>query len=708
MLNTQKLLYVLPDLAYIAELLPDKKPYTYAIQSFKQVNGEFLNETQFIPENIVKLVNKLEEGEEYFLVLPDFLFTNTIVSVKETTDAKIKEGLENDILPKLNLKDDSHLIETVVLNQLKGTTRVQISAIEKSVLSIFKVAIADKDIKIAGVAPLSWVVKSLISLEPSISVLQMGSNLYTAQQYIGVDQATSASVESPENIIETIKTLKGAESSIQTVYLCTNAIVEDKLKDELNKILPLQQMATKDGDSKIPSYVSEIITSSMRTLNVPDFSVPTFKLTKATAEEKAQFATLLTASGTTTEEENDTTEAELPKPNTVPGTEAEKTDENQETESSEDQASATIEEPPHIEDIKEAEPATNDLPEIESADKSEDTENSTVGDITSGVAGTATAVAAGAAASTAAVSAATPAVVTTPTESSNVSEVSAEAETKTSVTDTVPEINTTIESGVETTSENSKKEIKEESPQSPDEEVTTTETKSDNEIPPVVVGAAQVSAPNSTTETAENKEGEQDIDLSQFTQQTTATTKEPETEIQPVEKKVIKNKSGVKNMMKMVLITTGVFILTVAIGIGVGLAILKYSGSDNGTGTPSVEVQEPSATPETTPEPTPTPAASTSAEINKDEFNILVVNATTKAGYAGQIGNKLEAADFTEITTGNAKGEYEEGNYVYLKESSKSVFDELVDASELSLKEDESAKVEDAQGRYDAIIVLAE
>lgn len=681
MLNTQKLLYVLPDLAYVAELLPDKKPYTFAIQSFKQINGEFLNDTEFIAENIVKLVNKLEEGEEYFLILPDFLFTNTIISVKETSDAKIKETLSADTLPKLGLKEETHLIETVVLNQLKGTTRVQLSAIEKSILTIFKVAISEKDIRIAGICPLSWAVKSLISLEPSISVLQMGGNLFTAQQYIGVDQATTAPVDSPENIVETIKTLKGAESSIQTVYLCTNGIVEDKLKEQLSKILPLQQMATKDADAKIPSYVSQIITASMRTLNVPDWSVPTFKLTKATAEEKAQFASVITSTGDSKNEDDETVdESDLPKPKVIAGSESAKAIEDVE----ETEKETEHEDLPAIEEIKETETNETALPDIESAGHDEQTEEKSE-DRSIG-----TAVAAGGALAATAVTAATimPSSVIAAPAASSIGESAFSLETGSG--DAISKV----------TTENEPATVK---PKIEVEEVH--EAEQPQEVLPQ--GSTPISTPSTTANTIEPdttiaEKSDDDIDLSQFAQNGETSIKAT-----PVAKPIIKNKSGVKNMMKMILITTGVFILTVAIGIGVGLAILKYSGSDKTPETPVVEVEEPVATP--APTPTPTPEASASATIDKKTFSILIVNATTKAGYAGQIGTKLKAAEFTKVTGGNAKGEYEEkGNYIYLKKTDAALVKELSKASGLTLTEDDSAKTEDAQGQYDAVIVLAE
>ena len=51
MLNTQKLLYILPDLAYLAELLPGKKEHTFQVHSFKQYNGELIRDGKFIQGN---------------------------------------------------------------------------------------------------------------------------------------------------------------------------------------------------------------------------------------------------------------------------------------------------------------------------------------------------------------------------------------------------------------------------------------------------------------------------------------------------------------------------------------------------------------------------------------------------------------------------------------------------------------------------------
>jgi len=158
-------------------------------------------------------------------------------------------------------------------------------------------------------------------------------------------------------------------------------------------------------------------------------------------------------------------------------------------------------------------------------------------------------------------------------------------------------------------------------------------------------------------------------------------------------------------MLKMILITTGVFIVTVAIGVGVGMAILKYSGQQNAPQTPPVEVEEVTPSPE--PTPTPTPEASSSATLDKSKLKLLIVNATAKAGYAGQIKTKLATDKFTNVTTGNAKGDYSAGNFIYLKETNPALVSAIEKATALDITATASAQAEDTQGSYDAVLVLA-
>ncbi|MBD3250788.1 MAG: hypothetical protein GF381_04460 [Candidatus Pacebacteria bacterium] len=340
MLNTKKLIYVLPDVAYLAELLPGKKPHSHTIQSFKQINGKFIDGTKLLTTNITKLFSKFESGE-YALILPDQIFTNTIINIEAESEAEVKDHIKEQVLDSIHVSPDSHLVETFVLTEFKGTYKVQLAAVQKSMLQPVKAAEKESEVRIEKTLPLSWTIKSLISLEPSISVVQLGENLFLAKHYIGVDQPVIAEADNTDKIVETVKTLKGSEPSIQTVYLLSNEQVEAELKEKLTGVLPVQQMADdKKEAEQLPSFVQEVIKASMKTISIPDFAIPEFDLAKikfdpellkqaqqdqAQQEETAESQDKALDSQSIVESTSTESKKELPKPGmlTEPGVETE-------------------------------------------------------------------------------------------------------------------------------------------------------------------------------------------------------------------------------------------------------------------------------------------------------------------------------------------------------------------------------------------------
>ncbi len=157
-------------------------------------------------------------------------------------------------------------------------------------------------------------------------------------------------------------------------------------------------------------------------------------------------------------------------------------------------------------------------------------------------------------------------------------------------------------------------------------------------------------------------------------------------------------------MIKMIAITLVVFIITVAVGVGIGFGLLTLSKSKAPVSPTPTEVVEvaPTATPE------PTPIASASAQIAPADASVLIVNATTKAGYAGTIKDLLDKAKFGTVTAGNAKGEYDTAtnNLVLMSEENAAFILELEKATDLGLAFSEGYSTEDTKGTYDAVIVL--
>lgn len=584
-----RLLYILSDLAYIAKLIPGKKAHDFVLSDFRQINGEFLDENNLLESNLIKLFSKLETGS-YKLVLPDFLFTSTIVNLELESEEAVKEHLKNKLLPELNINGEDYYLDTTVLSNYKGAFKVQLTALEKSVVApLSKILENHKDIKIESISPLSWTSKSIISLEPSVAILQMGNHLFLAEHYIGVDQCYSVEVAEGENFAETVKTLKGVEPSLQTVYLLTNSLVDDAIKDKLKETLPVQQLADLASENEsMPSYVRQIIEAGAKTFSIPEFLLPQFNLDK-----NYQARNISLDQKKETEDVLEDDFENMVKPVVV--------------------GEAVLPAPATISSASAVEVAVENLDEepIATAEK-----------------------------------------VETSNEAVKIKETTSE---KVDMTEK----------------------------QTPVEEKEIDFSQFANlALDPSVFDKNQVSTEIKQADKTDKKSNE--------------TSKVQE-------KQVIKNQNDGSSVVKMLLIGFLSFVVTIALGVGIGLAYLQWTNhkADN---KPVVEV-EPSVTPEST--PTPTPAI----EINKADYKILVVNATTKAGYASTIANKVKEAKFEDVSAKNAKGIYETGDYLLVKEDSASnsaLLKELETATSLTLSLKTDIEDEDSAGTYDAVLVLGQ
>ncbi|HYD35643.1 MAG TPA: LytR C-terminal domain-containing protein [Vitreimonas sp.] len=679
MLNTKKLLYILPDVAYVAELLPAKKEHTFSIQAFRQINGEFLNEDDLIAENIEKLFSKLEP-DQYHVILPDFLFTNTIIEVQETAEAKVMAHLKEKLLPSLDLDKSTHQIDTFIVTQHQGKSKVQLSAIEKTAVAPITSSAQAHKIAVTGICALTWTVKSVVSLEPSITVIQVGSNLYVGLHYIGLDQTTMSRVEELENVAETIKTLKGGEPSIQTVYLLTNELVADRLKENVSATLPLQQLATfKEDETQMPSYVKQIIESGMKTLDIKEYQVPVFDLPKGGMVNE-----VLTESKSAVDEPNepifaetnDTEETsddeiELPKPTPVAGM----------------VAAATVTATP----LATASAATSTAITTTSA-MGESLEDIGTTDTTIPATDQATGLEADA------------------VEAADISETPEDDDSELDDDGEIEEVSPAVAPVAKPVV-------------TPEPEIVSAPvaTKPEPELEVQAAPLSPASPPPSTTavitDTIPTMNTSSEPNLSQFASPTHTDINISATQPSPSQTKtVIKNKSGVNGMLKMVFVTLAVFFATVGIGVGIGFGILSLTNrpaetTNNDTITP-VAITSPtpvaSTTPTATPQASTSPTATDSAAVQRKEMSVLVVNATTIAGHAGKTKAALDKAGYQKVAAGNAKGEYEAGVYVLMAEKNDALISTLTEDTSLELEYQATATIEDPKGEYDAIIVLAE
>lgn len=656
MLNAKRLLYILPDVAYAAELLPGKKEHTFTIQTFRQINGTFFDDDENpIADNLTKLLTKLEE-DEYHIVLPDFVFTNTILEVKESTEAKIKEHVSETVLPSLKLSTSTHQIETFTLNKLKDTARVQLSAIETSVLEPIAAAANAGKLTISGVSPLSWTLKAVISLEPSISVVQLGTKLYLAEHYIGIDQTTTWSVDEAEKIAETIKTLKGSEASIQTTYLLTNDLVEEKLKDLVSDTLPLQQLtpALEEGD-EIPSFVRAVIETGSKTMDISDFPVPVFKLPKDVAA-----AELPAAGSSKTTDDGDDEDVELPAP-TQP-TEQPSSDDDQTTE----------------EDVEENE----DTSQPDEALSDEDDQAALP------------------------LPTATPGAIAAPvasitSESPDLSETieadepaATDEKTDPSVAESTPE-DTSIDqsTAIETPDTDASETVSK--PAADEDELATpiAKTSLTNTTAEPEVSSAIANEPDTTSSEPEGEEKKSIAEPVAVVNQPT------------LNRPIIKNKSNVGSMVKMIGIGLVSFLIPIVIGGGIGFGWIKLSSNNSQINPSASPIAQASAEPSPSPSPSPSPVA----ELDRTEYSVLVVNATSIPGQAGEVSDLLEEAGFESVKTGNAKGEYdEEAVYIVMSEENQTLIDQVAEDTGLELTYSDETETEDSAGTYDIVIVFAD
>lgn len=618
-----RLLYILPDVAYTAELLPAKQPNSYAIHSFRQINGEFITEDEFISENLTKLLDKLEPGE-YQVILPDFLFTNTILDVKATNQAQVTDYIKSKLLPSLEINKTTHQIETFVLTEHRGVYKLQLSALEKSLVKPLAQGMADRSLLAANVVSVSWALKSLISLEPSISIVQLGEQLYLTQHYIGLDQAINLPVSEAENLIDTIKTLKGAEPSIQTIYLLTSEQVAEKLRQGLHDTIPLQQLATfSENEGKMPAYLKQAIEASMKTLATPEYELPKFTLEAA----KGNLTDLILPKVLADASEVAEHEAVLETVKPVVTKEPEK-----------------IDRPDILEAVDE--PEVDDEPKV--ADGLETYEMPASLPSPKGVAG--------------AVS-----MATVSFEKPNLVDL-----TKSEADQKKPLFSEALEK--EPVEKESLEKDTLELEKSP--EITSLPESISSDSPSWLKSKPIVTTVNSSSKSA-----------------------------------VIKNKTDVNELMKLITIGVISFVVTVGIGIGLGLGIVLFTNSQ---AKPSALL---SAFASPTPVPsqaaaivvTPTLAASPSAGLNLAKTKLLIVNATSIPGHAGNLASTLKAAGISQVTTGNAKGDYKKGTYLLTKVADQNLFDFVkTKVGVASLSAQMTIATEDVKGEYTGVIVLAQ
>ncbi len=710
MLKNCKLLYVLPEMAFTASVGEAPGQSTFFVQSFHQINGEFMKDENFLFENLKKLFERVEE-DAYTLVLPDFLFTDTIVNVPETDDVKIAQHLRDQLLPRIEVSTFSHETRTSVLLQRKTNAKVQLSAFEKELAATIKLAMGSRQIAIDEVVPLSWTLKAAVSLEPSITIAQLGERLYLAEHYIGINQTINAPLTDLEIVAETVKTLKGADANLQTAYLLTSVLVEEKLKSLLTKTLPVQQLTQpSEEEAKIPSYVKQIIEVSAQTLSLSEFVVPRFNLNldqQTPAKTKDVSTAAVTVGDLSSSPKSATSNLEVSAPEAITLSVAALPVENQVAEPTD------TKQPVAAKASDSSDEAATKVKEALSVSEPEvATTNSATGD------GAAVKMSLPEEKPVSAVAAGNAAAALPQTQAAVY--LPAEAEPTPTFSDNKKPVAAVSEPEV--------------APQEVGKAVVASDTE---EAAPVLsflsqqqpqAAAKQAEIDSSPTSLPEERQDEPAAVAlhSQDVPDTKDIKDKQQLNFYPKDDKINQNgtvmeqkKGDMSVFLKKFFLFVVIFVVTIVVGIGVGLGILMLTNKNpfQTASTTPTPLPTPVATPEPTVEPTPAPTPDTASSaatpapkketVNLAKLKILVVNATKVAGLAGATRDNLQKGDFSGVKTGNAKGTYQTaGNFVLMKDKDTSVIKALEEASKLTLVYDEDYQTEDPRGEYDAVIVL--
>ncbi len=703
MKKDKKLLYILPEMAFTVTLQKSPKAGYFLVQTFHQINGEFIAEENFLFENLRKLFEKIET-DTYTLVLPDFLFADTIINVPATQDIEIATYLRDELLPKIDVSTFSHETRTSVLLQRGKNTKVQLSAWEKELAAELKLALGKQKTVIEEIIPLSWTLKAAVSLEPSLTIAQLGERLYLAEHFVGINQTNHASITEIAKIGETVRTLKGADPNLQTAYLFTSGLIEEKLKQELKSVLPVQQLTKEeDNEAQIPSHIKQIVEVAGRTLSLEEFVLPRFSALVAGEDKKTVVAEVLNQE----KRENEVAfEQEKITEELTADLEEKDLDSEQET---------TIKEEGSASETKEKE--------------------AVIATATTVSAVAATTTASGTLLEAAKVVSLQPAKLInklpegeddkeeTKLEraSLSVKEEKVAEEEKMAQKETNEETSILDEKNNDFAAIFKEIEAEKEEPLNPKMAVAS-------ELEKQVEKKADVGYNKLGNSIRSREEKEKDVavlDADKVEPMTEETAKQADLEAElPMEEKLVakmidkpvtgKKKGSMNRFLKQALLFILIFVVTIALGIGAGFLILKLTNKDFFN-------KETLPTPEPTLLPAPTPpaiiqeasdssqAATTTPEeeVDKTKLKVLVINATGVAGQAGKVKTVLEKEGFRNITTGNKKGTYnEEGTFVLMKDKNTAIIKALEEAGGFTLTYDEDYQTEDAKGVYDAVIVL--
>lgn len=650
MAKDKRFLVVAPKLALIAELGPTKKAGFYALRSLRQINGDFITDQKLITANLTKLFGKLDSDQEYSLVLPDNLFLDRIENVSATSDAEIKKHLSEEILPDLKINLSDYQIKTASLLQLGQTSRIQISAAEDKLLEEIARALSEVENPpiVTDIIPLSWLTKSIVTLEPSLSIVQIGDELLLAQHYIGIVQTRTFELDEVGEVVNFIKKIKEKEADLQTIYLLTDEKIEKTLSKGLRDLLPLQQLSGAETGDGVAPMIKTYLEAAARSLDIPEYAIPFYSLAKIT----------LPPSSAAAKEVSKETEAIKIEAMTEEEPEIDQAEILIETEDApEEESTKSVDEDEKDNGMLETKDSEEDISLAEAVEKEKELNNvSQLGSIDA------------------------------------LSEEEGAEDDQTSV----PVVATTVAAATMVAAA---------APKTP----TATTTEADDKMPTSTSSNSSLTLPKNDAPTNVSHQSalvKEEKNMSDFNYEPSLAQRESPVEQQQPAMAVTPPPRKSSDGGKKIFVFIGVFLATVAVGLALGFGAIALLNKD----TQKAENITPEPTPVTEVEvPVATESAEVLEEIDRAKEKILVVNATKTAGLAGKLQTTLKSAGYTQVETGNsadAELYTTETYYVLVPEENKSLVTDLEKATNKTLTTGTSYDDEDGGKDYDAIIVI--
>jgi hypothetical protein len=284
--SSTHLAYLFPSVAYLLELVPAKGTTNFQVQNVREIRGSFCTDGAWQAENIKKLASKLDTAQ-YTVALPDTVFQQYVFEVEAGSEAEAHKKALRHMREAYEIDDAITFCHLFLLSTHRGKYTFQLVSLPQAAARLFYDALSPQSDHIKAITPLSWLMKAFVSLEPSLTLAQVGQDVSVARHYIGIDRTFSGATTQPTALAEYLKSQKIEDAQLQTLYLIADEETERLVKKDLNKIIPIQQLITGDEAVEgLPASVKFLAEQAARTLSLTELRLPLIKV-----EELEQAAT---------------------------------------------------------------------------------------------------------------------------------------------------------------------------------------------------------------------------------------------------------------------------------------------------------------------------------------------------------------------------------------------------------------------------------